>query len=138
MRVLVTGATGYIGGRLVPRLLEQGRTVRCVARRSDRLAGRGWVGTEIVEGDLADPSVLPQALHDVDVAYYLIHSMAAGEAGRRAICSGNFAALLTAVRAVSACGAGGGTRASCSSVSRWTSGAWRRSMPRASCVCGPK
>ena len=82
MRVLVTGATGYIGGRLVPRLAEQGRTVRCVARRSDRLAGRGWVGTEIVEGDLADPSVLPRALHDIDVAYYLIHSMAAGETFR--------------------------------------------------------
>ena len=82
MRILVTGATGYIGGRLVPLLIERGREVRCIARRSDRLMGRAWSSVEIVEGDLADATVLPGALRDVDVAYYLIHSMAAGEAFR--------------------------------------------------------
>jgi uncharacterized protein YbjT (DUF2867 family) len=79
MRVLVTGATGYIGGRLVPRLVQQGRTVRCVVRDPSRLAGRGWDTVEIIEGDLSDPAVLPRVLEGVDVAYYLIHSMATGD-----------------------------------------------------------
>ena len=58
MHVLVTGATGYIGGRLVPRLLARGHLVRCVARHPEGLAGRVWPGIEIVQGDLIDPSVL--------------------------------------------------------------------------------
>jgi uncharacterized protein YbjT (DUF2867 family) len=77
-RVLVTGATGYIGGRLVPRLLSGGHHVRCVAREPSRLAGRDWAGVEIVPGDLSDPAVLPAVLDGVDVAYYLVHSMAEG------------------------------------------------------------
>jgi uncharacterized protein YbjT (DUF2867 family) len=74
MRVLVTGATGYIGGRLVPRLLEAGHTVRAFARDSARLHGR-FSGAEIVEGDLSDRDSIRRALRDVDAAYYLVHSM---------------------------------------------------------------
>jgi uncharacterized protein YbjT (DUF2867 family) len=74
MRVLVTGATGYIGGRLVPRLLEAGHDVRVVARESGRLHER-FPGAEIVEGDLSDRDSVERALQDVDAAYYLIHSM---------------------------------------------------------------
>ena len=75
MRVLVTGATGYIGGRLVPRLLELGYEVRCLARDSARLQGR-FPGAEIVEGDLFDETSMRAALEGMDVAYYLVHSMA--------------------------------------------------------------
>ncbi|MEI7546511.1 MAG: SDR family oxidoreductase, partial [Actinomycetota bacterium] len=75
-------ATGYIGGRLVPRLLARGHQVRCVARDPSRLAGRAWRGAELVRGDLGDPDDLPAALAGVEVAYYLVHSMAEGEAFR--------------------------------------------------------
>ncbi len=75
MRVLVTGATGYIGGRLVPRLLAEGRIVRCFARDPGRLAGR-FEGVEVVGGDLFDRASVTAALEGVDVAYYLVHSMA--------------------------------------------------------------
>ncbi|HQR30594.1 MAG TPA: NAD(P)H-binding protein, partial [Anaeromyxobacteraceae bacterium] len=75
--VLVTGATGYVGGRLVPRLLESGRPVRVLARDPARLAGRPWIGrVEVVRGDVHDPVSLAPALAGVDVAYYLVHSMA--------------------------------------------------------------
>lgn len=80
-RVLVTGATGYIGGRLVPRLLEAGYPVRCLVRDASRLEGRSWEGVEIIQGDMLQPGTLPTALRGIDVAYYLVHSMAAGEAG---------------------------------------------------------
>ena len=79
-RVLVSGVTGYIGGRLVPRLLAKGHRLRCVARNPDRLAGYPWQGVEIVRGDLEDPEATRRVLQDIDVAYYLVHSMAAGEA----------------------------------------------------------
>lgn len=74
MRVLVTGATGYIGGRLVPRLLAAKHTVRVLARDSGRLTGR-FSGVEIAEGDLFDRASIRAALQDVEVAYYLVHSM---------------------------------------------------------------
>ncbi|MEZ4679109.1 MAG: SDR family oxidoreductase [Caldilineaceae bacterium] len=75
--ILVTGATGYIGGRLVPRLLEAGYSVRLLVRGgTKRLAGRPWQDkVEIVEGDVLRPDTLPAALAAVDAAYYLIHSM---------------------------------------------------------------
>jgi uncharacterized protein YbjT (DUF2867 family) len=75
-RVLVTGATGYVGGRLVPLLLAQGYRVRVLARDRDRSEGRSWLGqVELVLGDVLDPTTLPVALDGVDAAYYLIHSM---------------------------------------------------------------
>ena len=74
MRILVTGATGYIGGRLVPQLLASGYTVRCLARDAARLEGR-FPGAEVVRGDLFDEASLSAALRDCDIAYYLVHSM---------------------------------------------------------------
>jgi uncharacterized protein YbjT (DUF2867 family) len=76
MRVLVTGATGYIGGRLIPRLLAAGHEVTCLVRDPDKLEGRPWrdrVGVH--KGDLLEPTSLSPALENQDVAYYLVHSM---------------------------------------------------------------
>jgi uncharacterized protein YbjT (DUF2867 family) len=75
VRVLVTGSTGYIGGRLVPRLRERGYEVRCFARAAERLRGRFDEGVEIVEGDIKDEASLTRALRGCDAAYYLVHSM---------------------------------------------------------------
>ncbi|HEX8345502.1 MAG TPA: SDR family oxidoreductase [Actinoplanes sp.] len=76
MRSLVTGATGYIGGRLVPRLLDEGHAVRCLSRTAGRLRDVPWAGrVEIVQGDLGRPETLPSAFEGVDVAYYLVHSI---------------------------------------------------------------
>ena len=72
--ILVTGATGYVGGRLVPRLLEKGYKVRCLARDASRLKNR-WNGAEIFQGDVLDEGSLKKALKGIDTAYYLIHSM---------------------------------------------------------------
>ena len=88
-RALVLGATGYIGGRLVPRLLAAGYRVRVLARDPARVGAFVWGDlVEIVEGEAADPAALADAAQDVDVLYYLIHSMTAGkgfeDAGRRA------------------------------------------------------
>ena len=73
---LVTGATGYIGGLLVPRLLDDGWTVRVLTRSSERLRGRDWIDrVEVVEGDATSADDLRRALAGTDVAYYLLHSM---------------------------------------------------------------
>ena len=78
-RILLTGATGYIGGRLAPRLLDRGYDVRCLVRDPDRLTGLDWIDrTDVVQGDVLEPETLPAAMEGVDVAYYLIHSMSAG------------------------------------------------------------
>lgn len=78
--ILVLGATGYVGGRLVPRLVDAGYRVRCVARDPAKLAGRGWAGVEVVKGDALDHDSLARAVKGCSVMYYLVHSMAAGEA----------------------------------------------------------
>lgn len=77
---LVTGASGYIGGRLVPELLDAGHRVRCMARSARRLRDQPWAGrVEIAEADATDPEATARALEGVDVAYYLIHAI--GSAG---------------------------------------------------------
>ncbi|MFP4324110.1 MAG: SDR family oxidoreductase [Anaerolineales bacterium] len=74
--ILVTGATGYVGGRVVPRLLEAGYSVRVLVRDANRLAGRPWSeAVEVVQGDVLKPDSLPPAMDGVWAAYYLIHSM---------------------------------------------------------------
>ncbi len=79
MRILITGATGYVGGRLVPRLLAAGHVVRCMVRDPSRLQGRSWINqVETVAGDVLDDRTLTPALAGVDVAYYLVHSMGSG------------------------------------------------------------
>lgn len=76
---LVTGATGYVGGRLVPRLLDAGFRVRVLARHPERLRDLPWAGqVEVAVGDAGDPASAREALRDVDVAYYLLHSLQEG------------------------------------------------------------
>ena len=75
---VVFGASGYIGSNLVPELLRAGRRVRATARNIEVLEGRGWAGAELARADALDPASLPAALAGADVAYYLVHSMAAG------------------------------------------------------------
>jgi uncharacterized protein YbjT (DUF2867 family) len=74
--ILVTGATGYVGGRLVEHLLKRGYSVRVLVRDATRLSGRPWRDqVDIVEGDVLKAETLPPALAGVERAYYLIHSM---------------------------------------------------------------
>jgi uncharacterized protein YbjT (DUF2867 family) len=78
-RILLTGATGYVGGRLVRRLEDGGYSLRCLARVPEHLDGRVDDATEVVQGDVLAPETLAAALRDVDTAFYLIHSM--GDSG---------------------------------------------------------
>ncbi|MCC6671033.1 MAG: DUF2867 domain-containing protein [Planctomycetes bacterium] len=96
--ILLTGATGYVGGRLLHRLEAAGTRVRCLVRDPQRLRARAAAGTELVAGDVLAADSLPAALAGVDTAYYLVHAMA-GSAGfaeqdRRA--AHNFAAAARA------------------------------------------
>jgi uncharacterized protein YbjT (DUF2867 family) len=77
-RILLTGATGYVGGVLLKQLEARGETVRCLARRPAKLAGLASPATEVIAGDVADPDVLARACDGVDVAYWLVHSMESG------------------------------------------------------------
>ncbi len=84
--IFLTGATGYIGGRLAPRLLERGFRVRCLSRSAEKLRARPWSSDpriEVVEGDAGDEAALTAAMRGCSAAYYLVHSMnAAGPAYR--------------------------------------------------------
>lgn len=75
--ILLTGATGYVGGRLLPLLVADGWRVRCLARRPDHLSSRVPAGVEVVQGDLLDAASLSAAMKGVDAAFYLVHSMGA-------------------------------------------------------------
>ena len=79
MKVLVTGATGYIGGRLVPLLLARGHSVRVLVRDSRRLQSKPWVNeVGVVQGDVHDPTAMAEAVEGMDAAYYLVHAMCTG------------------------------------------------------------
>ncbi|MEC7695554.1 MAG: SDR family oxidoreductase [Planctomycetota bacterium] len=93
-QILLTGATGYVGGRLLQRLAERGLKIRCMARQPDFLSRPRTAEVEVVAADATDPASLEKALTGIDTAYYLIHSMGASgdfEAQDR-IAAGNFAA----------------------------------------------
>lgn len=77
-RTLVFGASGYVGTHLVPRLQREGFTVRATSRNRKVLEARAWPGVELAEADALQADTLPAALAGVEVAYYLVHSMAAG------------------------------------------------------------
>ncbi len=78
-RILVTGATGYVGGRLVPRLIERGYELRCLVRDPRRLEGREWADrVEVVGGDVLSTGVLTEAMRGVSTAYYLMHGRQGG------------------------------------------------------------
>lgn len=80
MNVLVTGATGYVGGRLIPRLLERGHQVRVLVRDPRRIGGRTWADqVEVITGDLLDAASVARAVAGMDAAYYLVHSMGASK-----------------------------------------------------------
>ena len=77
--VLVTGATGYIGGRLVPRLLDAGYDVTVLVRSVEKLMDVPWAGrVKIISGDLLDAETVATACAGQDVVYYLAHSMGSG------------------------------------------------------------
>ncbi|WP_437012424.1 SDR family oxidoreductase [Streptomyces sp. enrichment culture] len=76
---LVTGASGYVGGRLVPELLGAGHRVRCLARTPAKLRDQPWASdVESVQGDVTDPRSVAEAMRGVDVAYYLVHALGSG------------------------------------------------------------
>jgi uncharacterized protein YbjT (DUF2867 family) len=78
--VAVTGATGYVGGRLVPALLDAGYRVRCLVREPRKLDARPWrlhSNVEVIAVDIADTAAVAEALQDCQAAYYLVHSMVA-------------------------------------------------------------
>jgi uncharacterized protein YbjT (DUF2867 family) len=100
MNILVTGATGYIGGRLIPELLKKGHHVRVLVRDPNRILGRTWTGSvEVIKGDLLRAESIRHAFNGIDAAYYLVHSMRSGahfeELDRKA--SRNFASAAVKV-----------------------------------------
>ncbi|MDX2119586.1 MAG: SDR family oxidoreductase [Gemmatimonadota bacterium] len=112
-RILLAGATGYVGGRLLEALEQEGRKVRCLARRPEQLRARVRPGTEVVAGDVQDPASLAAALAGVDCAVYLVHSMESAGSFEEAdrIGARNFAAAARAAgvrRLIYLGGLGGG------------------------------
>ena len=101
-RILVTGATGYVASRLMPRLIEAGWAVRATSRKPDDIARR-HPGVEAIPSDLQDESSLEKVMADIDVAYYLVHSMGSkGFAGMDKKAAENFAraAAATSVKRI--------------------------------------
>ena len=119
-RVLLTGATGYVGGHLLPRLEKRGIAVRCLSRHPDSVASRIGTGTQVVAADALRAETLPAAFEGVHTAFYLIHSMGnAGGAGfeeedRRAACNFGNAARAAGVRRIIYLGGLGDERAALS------------------------
>lgn len=131
-RILVTGASGYVGGRLVPALEARGERVRCLARTPRYLEGRFSPATEIVRGDALDRPSLDAALKGVDTAYYLVHSMGSG-AGfeeRDRACALNFACAARRRRVRRVIYLGGLGASNGSAVAKGTSGNGGRPGPR--------
>lgn len=75
--ILLTGANGYVGGRLLPLLVADGYRVRCLARQPEHLSPRAPADVEVVQGDVLDAASPPTAMQGVETAYYLVHSMGA-------------------------------------------------------------
>jgi len=102
--ILLTGATGYVGGKLLPLLEARGWRIRCLARQPEPLKSKIRPGTEVVAGDLLDPEGLRQALEGTRIAYYLVHSMGSAspfeEADRKAASSFAAAAQTAGVRRI--------------------------------------
>src|SRR5262245_60009074 len=102
-QILLTGASGYVGGLLLRRLEDDGVAVRCLARDPDRIAA-GRPTTHVVAGDCLDEPSLDRALVGIDTAYYLVHSLAAGarfaELDRRAADNFGRAAARAGVRRI--------------------------------------
>jgi uncharacterized protein YbjT (DUF2867 family) len=103
-RILLTGASGYVGGRLLGRLRQEGVAVRCLARRPESLARHAGPGVEVVQGDLLDSSSLGPAFAGIHTAFYLVHSMGSGagyaELDRQAADAFGTAARLAGVRRI--------------------------------------
>jgi uncharacterized protein YbjT (DUF2867 family) len=99
--ILLTGVTGYIGGRLVRRLLAEGRRVRCLVRDPTRLQGRTWEGdVDVVTGDVLDAASLHSAMSGVSAAYYLVHSLGSADFHARDLTAArNFGAAAAAAGA---------------------------------------
>lgn len=148
-RILVTGATGYVGGRLIGRLTQRrGLRIRCMARRPAYLAGRVGPEVEVVQGDVTEAETLAAALRDVDVAFYLVHSLgASGDfEATELVGAQNFAAAAHAAgvkRIIYLGGLGGGGEGSAHMRSRYAVGEILRGsgVPtiefRASVIIGP-
>jgi uncharacterized protein YbjT (DUF2867 family) len=93
MKILVTGATGYIGGRLIPKLVAEGHQLRVFVRDSRRLESRVWFKQiEVCTGDMENPEDISRAMQDIEVAYFLVHSMTGGSdfAERERVIAQNF------------------------------------------------
>lgn len=81
--ILLTGATGYVGGRLLTRRVQEGYRVRCLAREPNYLRGRISADVELARGDLLDAPLLAPPMENVDAGFYLVHSMESIESGNR-------------------------------------------------------
>jgi uncharacterized protein YbjT (DUF2867 family) len=103
-RILLTGASGYVGGRLLGRLKQEGVSVRCLARRPESLARHTGPDVEVVQGDLLEAASLAPAFEGIHTAFYLVHSMGAGagyaDLDRQAADAFGAAARLAGVRRI--------------------------------------